>query len=124
MGFRNIVGCDMDDLRTRDIPEVFRGFDYIILRLVCSDYQQNFEQMKNRGDGLIDFELLEKQSKKLRKRPLMVNEYVIDVAGKTPEEVCEEAVKLIDTAKTYREYEYEKQPREMFYSWVFANDLR
>lgn len=124
MGFRNIVGCDMDDLRTRDIPEVFRGFDFIILRLVCSDYKQNYEQMKNRGEGLIDFALLEKQSKKLRKRPLTVNEYVIDVAGKTPEEVREEAVKLIDTAKTYREYAYEKLPREMFYSWVFANGLR
>ncbi len=124
MGFCNIIGCDMDDLRTRDIPEEFCGYDFIILRLVCSDYQQNYEQMKNRGEGLIDFELLKNMSEKIGNRPPMVNEYVIDVAGKTPEEVCEEAVKRIDTAETLREYEYEKQPRELFYSWVFANELR
>ena len=124
MGYRNIVGCDLDDLRTRDIPEVFRGYDYIILRLICSDYQQNYEQMKNRGDGLIDFELLKKMSEKLNKRPRMVNEYVIDIAGKTPEQVFSAAAELIDTAGTLCEYEYEKQSREMFYSWVFANELR
>ena len=124
LGFRNIIGCDMDDLRVREIPEIFRGFDFIILRLVCSAYRQNYEQMKNRGEGLIDFELLEKMSEKLEKRPLTVNEYAIDVAGKTPEEVCAEAVRLIDAAETSREYKYEKQPREMFYSWVPANGLR
>jgi ribosomal protein S18 acetylase RimI-like enzyme/energy-coupling factor transporter ATP-binding protein EcfA2 len=124
MGFCNVVCSDLDDLRVRDIPEVFRGYDFIILRLICSDYKQNYEQMKNRGEGLIDFELLEKMSEKISDRPRMVNEYVIDVAGKTPEQVCEEAVNLIETVKICREYSYEKQPREMFYSWVFANGLR
>ena len=94
------------------------------MRLICSDYKQNYEQMKNRGEGLIDFELLEKMSEKISDRPRMVNEYVIDVAGKTPEQVCEEAVNLIETVKICREYSYEEQPREMFYSWVFANGLR
>lgn len=124
LGFRNIIACDMDDLRIRDIPEVFRGYHYIILRLICSDFRQNYEQMKNRGDGLVDFELLEKMTGKISKRPRMVNEYVVDVAGKTPEQVCKEVVKLVDTTETSLEYEYNKMPREMFYSWVFANGLR
>ena len=63
-------------------------------------------------------------SQKITNRPRMVNEYVIDVAGKTPEQVFSEAVGLLDTVEALREYEYEKQPREMFYSWVFANELR
>lgn len=124
MGFRNVICSDLDDLRVRDIPEVFREYDFIILRLVCSDYRQNYEQMKNRENGLVDFELLKKMSEKINDRSRMVNEYVIDVAGKTPEQVCQEAVQLIETVKTCREYVYEKPPRELFYSWVFANDLR
>lgn len=124
LGFRNVVCSDLDDLRVRDIPEVFKGFDFVILRLICSDYKQNYEQMKNRGDGLVDFDLLNKMSQKITNRPRMVNEYVIDVAGKTPEQVFSEAVGLLDTVEALREYEYEKQPREMFYSWVFANELR
>lgn len=124
MGFRNVVCSDLDDLRVRDIPEVFKGYDFVILRLVCSGYKQNYEQMKNRGDGLVDFELLDKMSQKITKRPRMVNEYVVDVAGKTPEQVFCEAVGLLGTIEISSEYMYDKQPREMFYSWVFANELR
>lgn len=124
MGLKNIIADDFDDLRTRDIPEVFRGYHYITLKLVCSDYAQNVEQMKNRGQGLIDLELLEKQSEKINNRMPLVNEFVIDVAGKTPKQVLKEAVGLIDHAQTQLDYGYEKPSREEFYSWVFANKLR
>lgn len=61
LGYGNIIGLDFDDLRTRDIPEVFKGFNYITLKLICSDYQQNLKQMINReSGGLVDTELLEK----------------------------------------------------------------
>ena len=94
------------------------------MELVCSDYEQNYNQMKNRGDGLIDFELLKKGTEKIMNRPLLVNEFELDVAGKTPEQVLSEAIKLIDTAETVAEYDYEMPPKEWFYSWVFANGLR
>ena len=93
LGIKNVVSGDFDDLRTADIPIVFKGYNYITLKLVCSDYQQNYNQMKNRGNGLIDFDLLEKCSKKVNSRPLLVNEFQIDVAGKTPEDVLSEAIK-------------------------------
>ena len=80
--------------------------------------------MKHRGDGLIDFELLEKMTMKINQRPLLVNEFEIDVAGKTPEQVLEEAIALIDTAETRIEYGYEKPSKEQFYSWVWSNGLR
>ncbi|MBQ7841307.1 MAG: hypothetical protein IJ390_12620 [Lachnospiraceae bacterium] len=124
LGIKNVISGDFDDLRTADIPIVFRGYDYITLKLVCSDYQQNYEQMKNRGDGLIDFELLEKSRKKINERPLLINEFELDVSGKTKEQVLQEAIALIDNAQTRREYEYTKPPKEWFYSWVFSNGLR
>lgn len=123
-GIKSIVADDFDDLRTADIPVLFKGFDYIIIRLICSDYEQNYRQMQNRGEGLIDFELLEKSSEKINKRAPLVNEVIIDVAGKTLEEVFSIAVEMIDAHKSCFDYEYEKLSKEQFYSWVYANGLR
>lgn len=124
LGIKNVVSGDFDDLRTGDIPVVFKGYNYITLKLICSDFEQNVNQMKNRGNGLIDFELLKKSTEKINKRPLLVNEFEIDVTGKTPDEVLEEAIELIDHAETVMDYEYEKPPKEWFYSWVLSNGLR
>jgi len=124
LGIKNVISGDFDDLRTREIPVEFKGYNYITLKLVCSDYEQNYNQMKHRGAGLIDFELLEKMTKKINQRPLLVNEFEIDVAGKSPEQVLKEAIRLIDTAETEMEYMYEKPPKEQFYSWVHSNGLR
>ena len=81
--------------------------------------------MKNRpNNGLIDYELQEKMNEKNIKRSPLVNEVEIDVAGKSIEEVRKEAINIIDNTTSCLEYEYEKPPKEMFYSWVFANGLR
>lgn len=123
LGIRNIISGDFDDLRTADIPAVFKGYDYLTLKLICSDYEQIHNQMENRGQGLIDFELLSRSSVRIANRPLLVNEFQIDVAGKSREQVLHEAITLIDTAVTKRDYDYEKPPREWFYSWVKSNHL-
>lgn len=123
-GIKSIVADDFDDLRTADIPVLFKGFDYIIIRLICSNYEQNYRQMQNRGEGLIDFELLEKSSKKINKRAPLVNEVIIDVAGKTTEKVFSAAREMIDAHKCRFDYKYEMPPKEQFYSWVYANGLR
>lgn len=81
--------------------------------------------MKNRpNNGLIDYELQEKMNEKNIKRNPLVNEVEIDVAGKSIEEVLEQAISIIDTTTSLLDYEYTKPPKEMFYSWVFANGLR
>ena len=63
-------------------------------------------------------------SSKVLSRKALVNEHTIDVKDKIPEQVLQEAINLIDNAKTLPEYEYEKPPKENFYSWVFSNGLR
>ena len=124
LGIRNIICCDFDDLRTADIPIVFQGYNFITIKLICTDYQQNYEQMKNRGSGLIDYDLLMKSTQKIISRPLLVNEMSIDVSGKTPEDVMREAVALIDSSISKVNYEYQKPPKELFYSWIHSNGLR
>lgn len=125
LGYRNIIGSDIDDLRTADIPIVFKGSNFITIKLVSSDLEQIREQMKNRQEGgLIDYELQKKTNDKNLKRKPLINEVEIDVAGKTIEEVLNEAIEIIDTRESILDYEYVKPPKELFYSWVFANGLR
>ena len=125
LGYRNIIGSDIDDLRTADIPIVFKGSNFIAIKLVSSDLEQIREQMKNRQEGgLIDYELQKKTNDKNLKRKPLINEVEIDVAGKTIEEVLNEAIEIIDTRESILDYEYVKPPKELFYSWVFANGLR
>ena len=124
LGVRNIISGDFDDLRTADIPIEFKGYDFITLKLLCSDGAEHRYRMENRGHGLIDPQLLEESAAKISRRPLLVNEYAIDTAGKSPEDVLREAIALIDRAPALLEYDYAKPPREWFYSWVYSNGLR
>ena len=125
LGYKNIIVTDMDDLRTADIPVVFKGSNYITIKLVASDLEQIREQMKNRpNNGLIDYELQQKTNDKNLKRDPLVNEVEIDVSGKSIDEVLNEAIEIIETTEPLLDYEYVKPPKELFYSWVFANGLR
>ena len=123
-GINNVISGDFDDLRTADIPIEFQGYNYVTLKLICNNFEQNLEQMKNRGNGLIDFDLLSKSSEKINARPLLINEVEIDVTGKDSDAVFDEAVKCIDSFNPLIEYEYVKPSKELFYSWVISNGLR
>ncbi len=125
LGYRNIIASDIDDLRTADIPVVFKGYHFVTLKLICNDLDQLQEQMRNRpGGGLVDFELQKKlNDKNIRRKPL-VNEVELDVTGKSIDEVLKQAINAVEAATPKLDYEYTKPPKEQFYSWVFANNLR
>lgn len=74
--------------------------------------------------GLIDFEMLEKMSGKINARKCLVNEFELDIAGKTSNQVFAEAVQMIEHEEIKMEYDYVKPQKELFYSWVFSNGLR
>ena len=124
-GIKNIIALDFNDLRTREIPILFKGTNYITLKLISSNYEQNKNQMLERGEkGLVDLELLEVSTKKIMNRGLLPNEVLIDVANKTKEEVLKEAISIIDSYESKLDYEYEKPDKELFYSWVQSDGLR
>lgn len=124
LGVRPVISADFDDLRTADIPLLFHGSDYITLKLICSDREEHRQRMLNRGEGLIDLELLEHMADKISARPNLPGEITLDTAGKSAEAVLAEAVHLIDTAQTDRSAAYVRPPKEQFYSWVLSNGLR
>lgn len=125
LGYKNVIASDIDDLRTGDIPIVFKGYNYITLKLICYDIEQLIFQMTNRpNNGLIDYNLQRKANEKNIKRPPLVNEVEIDVTGLSEDLVLQKAVDIIETSESLLEYDYKKPPNEMFYSWVFSNGLR
>lgn len=124
LGYKNVLASDIDDLRTADIPIVFKGYNYITLKLICNDMQQLHKQMLNRQNGLIDYELQEKQNTKMMNRPLLVNEVELNITGLSVDEVFSNAVDVIDCFQPIIDYEYEKPDKALFYSWVLANGLR
>ena len=123
-GIKNIIALDFNDLRTREIPIIFKGKNFITLKLISSNYEQNKRQMLERGNGLIDLELLEVSTKKIMNRELLPNEVLIDINGKSKEKVLKEAIDLIDNYKSILDYEYELPKKELFYSWVENDGLR
>ena len=121
LGYKNIIALDFNEMRIRDIPADFKGYDFIILRLVCAK-QQNIAQMKNRGNGLIDVEMLESCYKRnqLYPRPALPNQHTIDVTNKTPTQVFEIAKSIIDNSQSQLNYTYRKPNKKHFGTWVVA----
>ena len=124
-GIKNIIALDFNDLRTREIPTIFKGKKFITLKLVSSNYEQNKEQMIKRGnDGLLDLELLENSTKKIMNRELLPNEVLLDVTGKSKEQVLSEAISIINEYVPLLDYDYIEPEKEQFYSWVKSDGLR
>ena len=124
-GIKNIIALDFNDLRTREIPIIFKGTNFITLKLISSNYEQNKKQMLSRKEnGLIDLELLEVSTEKIINRQLLPNEVLLDVANKSKEEVLKEAINIIENYESKLDYEYIKPSKELFYSWVQSDGLR
>ncbi len=50
-GLKNIIALDFNDLRTRELPRIFKETNFITLKLISSDYEQNKRQMISRGEN-------------------------------------------------------------------------
>ncbi|MBQ9318402.1 MAG: hypothetical protein IJR82_02090 [Bacilli bacterium] len=68
--------------------------------------------------------LLESSTKKIMSRPLIPNEKLLDINGKSKEEVLEEAISKIESFDSLLEYDYELPAKELFHSWVLSDGLR
>lgn len=125
LGYHNIIALDFNEIRFRDIPNDFKGYDYIILHLVCSDKQQNLTQMKNRGKGLIDLEMIEREYTRHEKypRPLLPNEILLDVTGKDAAKVLDEAISILDRSESLLDYNYIMPDKKCFGTWVQADQI-
>ena len=125
-GLRNIIAADFDDIRSRELPLVFKGCDYIILRLVSGDPEQIRRQMVHRKEnegGLFLPDYVERANQVIMKRKLLPNEVMIDVAGKKKEEVLSEAIQVIEGFHPMKEYDYVPDDERHYLSWVQSRQL-
>lgn len=125
-GHRNIVALDFDDVRTRELPLIFKGYKFITLKLVSSNADQIKEQMIHRHNnegGLYALDYVERSNHVITNRRLLPNEVQIDVAGKTKEEVLNEAINIIDSFDPKTDYDYELDDEHNYLSWVQSRQL-
>ena len=66
---------------------------------------------------------VERANHVIRSRKLLPNEVRIDVAGKTKEEVFNEAINIIDNFKPLIDYKYELDNEHNYLSWVQSRQL-
>lgn len=126
-GCKNIVALDFDDVRTRELPKLFRGYRFITLKLVSSDTEQIRQQMIHRHDnegGLYYLEGIERCNQVIMNRHLLPNEVLLDVAGKSKEQVLAEAIRLIDAYEPLLDYDYELDDEHNYLSWVQSRNLK
>ena len=126
-GFRNIVALDFDDVRTRELPKIFKGYKFVTLKLISSDSKQIETQMIHRHNnegGLYDIDNVVRSNEKIKNRRLLPNEVLIDVFGKSKEEVFEEVVNIIDNFTVKTDYVYELDDEKNYLSWVKSKNLK
>lgn len=126
-GFRNIVALDFDDIRTRELPKIFKGYNFITLKLISSNPEQIKNQMiyrQNNEGGLYDIDNVNRANEKISNRKLLPNEVLIDVLGKSKEEVLKEAINIIDKFKPLIDYNYELDDENNYQSWVQSKNLK
>ena len=125
-GCNNIVSLDFDDVRTREIPLLFKGYHFMILRLVSSDTDQIRQQMIHRHNnegGLYALERVERSNQVIMHRHFLPNEVKIDVAGKSKEEVLQTAIDIMDSFKPLLDYDYQLDDEYNYLSWVQSRNL-
>ena len=126
-GCRNIVALDFDDVRSRELPLIFKGYDFITLKLISSDAEQIKRQMKHRNEnegGLYCLESIVRSNQVISGRRPLPNEMVIDIAGKSKEDVFNEAIRIIDGFKPLKDYDYKLEDEHNFLSWVQSRNLK
>ena len=126
-GLRNIIALDFDDVRTRELPHIFKGYDFITLKLVSGDTSQTLRQMEHRREhegGLYAPEHIERANYVIKSRDLLPNEMQIDVAGKSKEQVLAEAIEIIDSFSPLKDYDYRLDDERKYLSWVQSKNLR
>ena len=125
-GFRNIVVLDFDDIRAREIPLLFRGYDFVMVKLISGDPEQITRQMIRRQEnegGLFAPGKVERSNAVIRDRKPLPNEITVDILGKTAEEVLAEVIRRIDGFHPAGHYDYEPESERHFLSWVKSRGL-
>ena len=125
-GLRNIVALDFDDIRTRELPAIFKGYEFITLKLVSSNTEQIRQQMlhrKNNEGGLFAPDYVERSNSVIMNRQLLPNEVQLDIAGKSKEQVSAEAIEIIDNFEPMKEYDYKLDDEHNYLSWVQSRRL-
>jgi hypothetical protein len=109
---QNAVVAGFDDPRAEEIPLLFKGFHFLILKTVCSDERVMADRMEEMPEGEKTMQI--RRNRENLNRPELVNEIRLDTAGLSETEVLKKALELIEGTESLTEYGLEGPGRETF----------
>ena len=81
------------------------------------------EHRKNNEGGLYRPEYVERANSVIKSRKLLPNEVMVDVSGKSKDNVLKEVIKIIDNFKPLKKYAYKLDNKNHYLSWVQSRNL-
>ena len=87
-GYSNVIVDDLKDERIQQMAAMLAEFDVRVLTLALSDSAELRRRIKERNDGWRDEDGAVEWNRKVLKRPTVPEEFKIDTAGMSPDEVA------------------------------------
>ena len=94
-GYRNIIVDDLQDHRIQQVPHVLHDVPFQIVTLIVSDPSELRRRIVSRKDGWQDIDAAIAWNKSVMDRTCVDREQKIDVAGKSPAAVLQEALQVL-----------------------------
>lgn len=95
-GYKNIILTDLTDHTLNMIPEVFKGYAYIVVSLTIDDDTELTKRVLSpRDSGFKDTESSIQWNHDLLLQPLLPHEHRIDNSHNNPERTVKEILKLL-----------------------------
>ncbi|MFD2114793.1 hypothetical protein ACFSTH_02385 [Paenibacillus yanchengensis] len=119
-GFKNIIITDLDDIRMIDIPNVFSGYNYVIITL----YGDSDEIIKHRiltrdnGNDFRDWEQSVKTNGLIKRRKKLPNEYRILNSRDDIDSTFKEIVAILENHIPSVSNDISLFRREVFFSYI------
>jgi hypothetical protein len=100
-GFENVTITDLNDARIADIPSVFGGYDYVIVTLYSDSDDVITQRIVNRDNGneYRNYEEAIEINRRIIARNPMTNEYRISSDNKTPSEIADGIIAVINNKR-------------------------
>ena len=93
-GYKNTIVTDLRDSRVREIPNIFKD-DYVIISLFLEDDKELTRRVAEHDSGFKNASAAIEWNEKIKKLPVLRNEYKIDNTHNSPEKTVEKILEII-----------------------------
>jgi dephospho-CoA kinase len=119
-GFKNVILTDLDDVRMMDIPNVFSGFNFIILTLYVDsdDIIKHRILTRDNGNSFKDWEQSVRTNALIMQREKLPNEYRILNSSDNMDITFKKIIDILENHTPSTSHDISTLTREDFFSYI------